>query len=286
MIVLPEEYEKCLEQYKNEKFEEHHLKDRFPNQILRDSTLELLDYFCTVIYYPLPDNENNQGFHISGLPFLNGDKEHFVFINTAQTGEKQVFTAAHELGHVWKVDDYACKHVNTDTPLSISEVDLREHIISRFAAMLLMPRDLFLTSTEEALRDMNLENGNIGLLDFLKLIVILMNKFFVPMKAVVLRMVETDIISKKSAEIILNEDAIPEHEICSIVEHIISDLGYVQFKKSYQKKHIEGLAELLDKAENLGCIAQSKIDNIRNAFELNKSTHIERNEVFILNTQK
>lgn len=284
MIVLPEEYEQCLEQYKNKKFEECQLQDRFPNQILRDSTLELLDYFCTVVYYPLPESEQNQGFHITALPFINGDREHFVFINTAQTGEKQVFTAAHELGHVWKVDEYALEHVNTNVVLDMTEEELREHIINRFAAILLMPRDLFMNSTKEMLWDMNLGNGNLGFVDFLKLIVNLMNKFFVPMKSVVLRMVETGIMSEKSARIILDESENPQSEVRIIVENIISDLGYIQFKKSYKKKHIEGLAELLDKAEKSGCVTQNKINSIRNAFELNKSTPVERKEVFTLNT--
>lgn len=37
---------------------------------------------------------------------VNGKLEHFVFINTDKVVQEQVWTAAHELGHVWQVDRF------------------------------------------------------------------------------------------------------------------------------------------------------------------------------------
>ena len=57
--------------------------------MLREDVLDLLDKFCTVVYFPL-ENEENNGFHMTGIPLADGSKHNFVFINTAQTISWQV----------------------------------------------------------------------------------------------------------------------------------------------------------------------------------------------------
>ena len=103
--VLPKDVVKEIIAYKEQKWRENDLSPRFPNVIIKDNILNILDLFCTVLYYPLEDEKNN-GFHLTGLPNRKGQEQHFVFINTAQSLEKQVFTAAHELGHIWEVDEH------------------------------------------------------------------------------------------------------------------------------------------------------------------------------------
>jgi len=105
----------------NEKRESQILKTKFPNQLLREDVLDLLDMYCTVIYYPL-ENESNNGFHITGIPHKNGEEQHFVYINTSQTIEKQIFTAAHELGHIWEVDSYVLEHLSDENTLVSNQV--------------------------------------------------------------------------------------------------------------------------------------------------------------------
>ena len=106
------------------------------NTVLREDIFPLLDRICTVVYFPIDDKENN-GFHVS-YPFRGQDID-FVYINTAQDREKQIFTAAHELGHIWELD----KHLSAECKLQM-DTEYCERIMNRFAAELLMPMDIFL----------------------------------------------------------------------------------------------------------------------------------------------
>lgn len=93
---LPVSVEKLILDFINEK--------NIPTEYLvRDSIFNILEKYCTVLYYPL-ENEENDGCHVERL--VNNKVESFVFINTNKAVEKQVFTAAHELGHILKLDDY------------------------------------------------------------------------------------------------------------------------------------------------------------------------------------
>ena len=95
----------CVKEYRAE------IKAKFPNKLLREDVLDLLEDYCKVVYYPL-EKEANNGFHVADIPDKDGNPLTFVFINTAQTLEKQIFTAAHELGHIWRVDDYVAEKCN------------------------------------------------------------------------------------------------------------------------------------------------------------------------------
>ena len=137
-VTLSKEMVSAIKAFIQKKKKDDKLLDRFPNTILRDDVLKILEQYCTVVFYPF-ENEKNNGFHITGIPDRKGTEQHFVFINTAQSEEKQVFTAAHELGHVWEVD----KKVEEETGAKLSP-QMRECVINRFAAELLMPEDHFI----------------------------------------------------------------------------------------------------------------------------------------------
>ena len=65
----------------------------------------ILENYCTVIYYPIEDaTEKNDGFLMADIPMRDGSSKSIIYINTYQTEEKQVFAAAHELGHFLNVD--------------------------------------------------------------------------------------------------------------------------------------------------------------------------------------
>ena len=132
IVILPLEIEKTIINFIKMKFEQDNLSVLFQNPLLREEMLDLLDRYCTVVYYPADDTGNN-GFRLKRMPFADGTYQDFVFINTAQTLEKQVFTAAHELGHIWNVDEVIIKKHNLS-----NTTDMREHIINRFAATLLI----------------------------------------------------------------------------------------------------------------------------------------------------
>ena len=73
------------------------------NKVIRDDVFAILKNECVVLYYAL-DDSNIEGCHL--IKPLNGRMEQFVFINTTKAVQEQTWTAAHELGHVWKVDSY------------------------------------------------------------------------------------------------------------------------------------------------------------------------------------
>ena len=70
------------------------------NTAIRDDIFSILEDKCTVMYYPL-QNEKNRGFHIKRI--VKNQLEDFVYINTAKPIVEQIFTAAHELGHIFEV---------------------------------------------------------------------------------------------------------------------------------------------------------------------------------------
>lgn len=281
--ILPFSVENTLKRFINSKFEKDNLQDVFPNALLREDVLELLDRYCTVIYYPLPEETNN-GFRIKCVPFADGTQSDFVYINTAQTMEKQVFTAAHELGHIWNVDDIIIKEMDLDDSL-----ETRELIINRFAAVLLMPSDKFAKSVRNGLTEYGDDKSNtITYVNLLKLIVNLMNQFFVPMKSVALRLVELGIFNIDVANMILGHDAIPEAAFVELAHRYIVEFGYVKLLNPSNKKWIEGLAKKLDIAEENGLVPISKINLMRENFGLKDITSAgpEMNESISLHNQE
>lgn len=265
--ILPIEVEHFLKSLIDKKFTEDNLRDFFQNSLLRDDVLELLDRYCTVVYYPL-ENEGNNGFHITDVPYVDGTRHNFVFINTAQTIEKQVFTAAHELGHIWNVDEYAINELSLEP-----STEMREMIINRFAAILLLPEDNFATAVRAGLKSLGNNDGKtITFENLLKLVVTLMNQFYVPTKAIVLRLVELSFFKPDFAKLFLGYGNIPEDFFTQRIKELIIEMGYTKFVTPSRKKWIEGLAEKLDIAEREGLVSPSKIAHMREKFVIKGTT--------------
>lgn len=263
-------FEENIKNFIEDKFGEHNLYNEFPNLLIKEDVLSILDKFCTVIYYPL-NNERNNGFHINNFPFPGETTQNIVFINTAQTTEKQVFTAAHELGHIWNVDDIIIAKLNLK-----DSRDQRERIINRFAAVLLMPEEPF-RNYYKLEREKFVENGKISLINMFRVIVSLMNYFFAPQKSVILRLVELELIPYDPvAKLLLGEKQLSKIEIESVVKVLLQVYGCDKFINPSNKKWIEGLADLLDDAEKENSIPKEKIDTMRTIFELNKTDFPEQ----------
>ena len=259
---LPKESGAVIQHLIQHRFEEDDIRTRFPNLLLREDALALLDEYCTVVYYPL-EGEKNNGFHIK-IPDASGEERHFVYINTAQTIEKQAFTAAHELGHIWKVDQLVAEQCG----LLLNE-KLGEQIINRFAAELLLPEGLFRRLYTREYRKWQIENGKIVIRDMFKVIVALMDQFFAPAKSIIYRCLELDYINEQGCKLLLGEtSALPNRIIDSVIQETIRDNGYTQFQTPTKKKSINGLADLLNRAEAQGDISQGKIDHLRALFDL------------------
>lgn len=117
------------------------------NPVIKDEIFNILGKLCIVLRYPLDDDEDANGLHVKR--HINGEIRHFVFINTNSTLEKQIYTAAHELGHIWDID----KKVIAET----GECDYdSETIINRFAAELLMPERHFVKLVRLKCEDMKI----------------------------------------------------------------------------------------------------------------------------------
>lgn len=243
---------------------------KYVDEPIKDRVLELLNAFCIVVFYPLEEEKNN-GFHITDMPFSNGTCKNFVYINTAQTTEKQVFTAAHELGHIWEVDNYMIglkKYSNV-----ITDAD-RESVINRFAAILLMPKESFLFALNKEANKYYEPDQSVTFLNLLKIIVSLMNTFFAPFKSVVIRMSEFEVIDNETKELLLGQGRIPQDLIDEGLQKTIADFGMVQFQNPTNKKYIAGFAEQLDEVEARHLVTQSKIENMRDLFDLKDNKNL------------
>lgn len=163
------------------------------NGIIRDDVFNILQQIenCTVVYYPIESEASEDGCdgcHVERN--VKGKPMQLVYINTANTRERQAFSAAHELGHIWNVDGRLKER--------LPELDIDvEAVINRFAAELLMPERVFIEQGRDKMKEFLNEEHAIKLLDMIKVVVYLMNYFFVPYKAVVLRLVEVGIIQRR-----------------------------------------------------------------------------------------
>ena len=141
--------------------------------------------------------------------------------------------------------------------------------------MLLVPEKQFRASISEELKRLKVTTHRITVLTLLKLVVILMNQFFVPMKAIVLRLYELGYLNEGAAKDLLGQGEIPKEAVDSLVDDLIADYGYVKFQKASRKKWIDGLSELLDEAEMRNLVSPQKIAKMREAFGLKTLSPID-----------
>lgn len=226
------------------------------NQIIRDDIFSYLERFSTVIYYPL-DDETINGFHIKRI--VNNELEEFVYINTANPVEKQIYTAAHELGHVWSVAD------KIENKIQINESQ-KELIVNRFAAELLLPENIFKKLMEQKLKELNYNPKGLPFKDFINLSVFLMNSFFVPFKAVVLRIHEVDRLKAEIAQELLAK----EDEFSDLIVATIHEGQYTRLLLPSRISSIDNLSSYLKKAEADQLFSENKINYIKDVFNLNK----------------
>lgn len=222
--------------------------------ILRDGIFSLLEQYCTVLYYPQKDEEND-GCHVKRL--VNNEIVSFVFINTHKSIEKQVFTATHELGHILELSEYLKKNCPDFKP------EMDEIAMNKFAALLLMPEGIFAEELQNNLKNYSTEDEKITLDDLIKLSLYLMDFFFVPFKSVIIRMFELGYLSQDiTEEIINNKEALEK------INDYIKTLGYKRLGIRSEKKSIKDFAELLDRAEKSEAFSSSKINSIRTKMDL------------------
>lgn len=221
---------------------------------------------CVVVFYPIMDAyEKNDGFLLADMPLNNGEMMNIMYINTFQTEEKQVFAAAHELGHYLKVDTYVREKCNC-------MVD-SEDIVNRFAAELLMPRRHFRDTFFEFAKSKESINGTLNNYSMLECIVEMMNWFTVPYNATVIRLVEVEIISRNDGIMLVDGDERLAKDIIQKTVRKISSLEkYTNLNVISKRREIVGidkyknLDNLLKKADEDGLISDVKMNRLREEF--------------------
>ncbi len=227
------------------------------NEIIKDGIFGILEKHCTVVYYPL-DYERNCGFHTTR--YINDKTEDFVYINTAKSVADQVFTAAHELGHVWKVAERVWEQAGEQEKL---EVEDEEKIVNRFAAELLMPTEKFRTTFKAYIKELKLNLNKLRVIDLVQIMVMQMNDYMVPYESVRRRMVETDIISNETGKLLLNNGIIVQR----LVEAFSSDQN-TMLDRATDKKTIPGMRNLLKVAEAEQKLSVYTIKKIKKDFDI------------------
>lgn len=237
------------------------------NEIIRDDVFSILQSCdCTVLYFPLKDEDPDgcSGCHLEKN--VNGQRKQFVFINTANTRERQAFSAAHELGHIWKVDE-RIREMHPD-----KEIDTEE-VVNRFAAELLMPRELFERAIDEQLKKKGYTGPTMPMTDMIKLIAYLMNYFFVPYKAVVIRFNEIGRLNSKSNALLFH------FKNSSFLEEVIKAEQFTRLGIVNNLKSMDNLQEYLAEAEKKDLLNETKINNIRREFDIRTVTEDDDEKV-------
>ena len=239
---------------------------------IRDNIFEILDDKCIILYYP-QQNEENDGSLIQKS--VNGKLTNFVHINTYKVIEKQVFTAAHELAHILNLHEHLYNSCNEYKNMFSKE--LEEAAMNYFAALVLMPNDMF---KKEAMPLFAKYSNTIQLDDFIKISLILMDIFFVPFKAVVVRLYEIDIISKNIAELLINNNIILDN-----MNNYIKYYGFTRLGIRSQKKGIKGYPELISKVESADIFSKNKIDKTRKQLDIPLDDIKEDKKLKIINLE-
>ena len=165
------------------------------NQIIKEDIFKILEMNCKVIYYPIEDDE------ICGFVYSFKNRK-FVYINSYIPYEKQIFTAAHELYHIWYSDiktGELLKSVVLEETINFRDIKKEDLRANRFGAEFLVPKDVLLNELQ--IRKMN--KNIIGLRE----IVELMDIFLVPYKTLVRRLYEIEYLTEdKCIELLKEED--------------------------------------------------------------------------------
>ncbi len=229
------------------------------NKIIKDDIFKILERHCVVVYYPITNETKNRGFHIKR--FLEGKLTDFVYINTANSTAEQIFAAAHELGHVWKVADKVWKKLGTEEKLT---EEIEEKIVGRFAAELLMPEIEFKKTFMAHIKELEFDPSYIRLDELIRIMVMQMSDYMVPYEAVRRRMIETHIIPGEIGDVLCADD---NEAINATIGAYLKDLN-TALDQASRKKTISGLRDLLDKAEASGAVSEYVLSKIKADFSV------------------
>lgn len=243
-------------------------KDRvLDSMTIRDDIFSILEKHCIVIYYPLHD-EKNSGFHMQRC--IKDRLEDIVYINTAKPIAEQVFTAAHELGHVWGVAAQVMEALGKEEQVS---EELEERIVNRFAAELLMPGKEFVVTFMAHMEKVCAGVDSVKFDDLIRVVVMQMNDYMVPYESVRRRMIETGIISEQTGDLLKAN----EMEVLALVASFSKEQNTI-LDRVTEKKTIPGLRDLVEKVERENLLDEYTVCRMKKDFDLDE---INVTDVFV-----
>ncbi len=235
--IIKEEAEKLRKSYGYDK-----------NAVIGDYIFTILKNECVLIQQP-----DEKLWDIDGLStqkVIQGQLQTVVYINSAKNNEKQIFCAAHELGHQRSVEELIREKYPEELLLP---TDI-ESIMNRFAAELLMPEDDFRERTLQQIKSYgNLgQNGEYSLTvkKMVKIIIYLMDFYYVPYKAVLYRLEEIKVISRINCQRLEKY----EKEKKDVVTMMIQESGITRLRTSSKKAQISVPIKNIE-----GCIKNPQI---------------------------
>ncbi len=199
---------------------------------------------CILVEWPEEKQLDLDGFSTEKV--VNGCLETIVYINSAKNKEKQNFCAAHELGHRHKLERQLRDAFPDDIflPLTI------ESVMNRFAAELMMPsKDFEVRSRKLYKRCLGRQNDKevIFVKKLMEAIVELMDFYYVPYRAVVIRLQETNIITKEVGRVLQDYEKTLRGE--NVINAIITERGITRLRipdrKVQYSKRLDNINNIL-----------------------------------------
>lgn len=165
------------------------------DNIIQDDIFHIIENYCRkkempleLLYYPIEDKK------FCACTFIREGRI-FVLLNAGMQMAKQIFAVGHELYHIWRYLENEDKElVHKGSLLDSSTIDdaagdQEEKEANAFSGLLLVPAD----TLSQQIRIYGINRKSISLPDIL----MLMEIFGVPYKAIILRLYEDSLISEK-----------------------------------------------------------------------------------------
>ncbi len=235
------------------------------NRILGEDVFSILESESVLLYYPL-EGDRIKGIHAEKM--IHNELKQFVFINSEKEIDNQTWTAAHELGHVWKVDVYVKDQI-PDCMVA------GEDIVNRFASELLFPLKEFAVEYTQCMKRMCLGN-NLTKKQFMEVIAYLMNTFCAPYKAVIKRLVEIGAIERRFEEPYIETFK----ESPELYNQIINENYYSRLGKKRESTSMASIGRDIDLLEKNNLLPDELISKYRDMFSIRKEK--DSNETFII----